>query len=579
MAWFNTDWNIASMFNSPTIGGSTNNPYGFTGGQAGGNMIVPWTNTQTGETWDAPNTGYQPPNSNWQMTGGNKTNNLGSQNSVWGAPAYYQKPSNMLSNSPYQTQDGGFYNPNIFGQVNYPSQYNTNEQPWWMNNTNNSIVNNSLTSNMPSNPMDQGKYIGNPNHGGSEYETGPVYATADAAIEAGDYWSGYRRDHQQWRDNEGIYAGGKGKQPGQSDLHYPGNKDLGIRSDAHQLNAMGMGGMFESQLPTSEQRKLLSMFSATPNAEGGNDYKVIGDGTVVLPSGLTVETQLTDPYENNPNIFDNENELRAANDILSSGDLRRFFGTEQIYPLDNSDAIFKEEDIDSGMGIDTLDNIFRLKQRELEKYDGPEGRKLFKERWDFENPFGETDHWNLGRPGDSNYVPFVPTYKEPEPIIQSGEYNYFDPGENIFQKTAADWAKEYETDRVYQHKPAVNLDPFNEASNYNYQSAAQIAAAEAEVAAIAAAEEEERQRKIGLAEAAQIKAKEAAETRARIAAAEAAAEKARQAAAAQKRMNDEYDTGYVAPNIFTTSGPSKRGSRGNRTKPEPPNFRWGRKAW
>ena len=42
MAWFNTDWNIANMFNLPTVGGSTNNPYGFTGGQAGGNMIVPW---------------------------------------------------------------------------------------------------------------------------------------------------------------------------------------------------------------------------------------------------------------------------------------------------------------------------------------------------------------------------------------------------------------------------------------------------------------------------------------------------------------------------------------------------------
>jgi len=49
----------------------------------------------------------------------------------------------------------------------------------------------------------------------------------------------------------------------------------------------------------------------------------------------------------------------------------------------------------------------------------------------------------------------------------------------------------------------------------------------------------------------------------------AAAEKARQAAAAQKRMNDNYETGYVPPNIFTsgTGGSSSgRGSRGGRRR-------------
>ena len=477
MAWFNTDWNIANMFNLPTVGGSTNNPYGFTGGQAGGNMITPWNNTVTGETWDAPNTGYQPPNSNWQMTGGNKTNNL---NSVWGAPAYYQASNNNMFNNPYQTQGGGFFNPYQFGQVDYPYQSggnNTNQQPWWMNyNTNSSIVNPPNIPTTSVDPMDQGKYVGNPNHANDGWAGGTqkghtAYKTAADAMEADDYWSAYRKDHQQWRDSQGIYASGGGKEDGQSDLHYPGNPTLGIRSDAHQLNAMGMGGMFESQLPTAEQQKLLSMFSSTPNAEGGNDYKVIGDGTVVLPSGLTVETQLTDPYKNNPNIFDNENELRASNDILSSGDLRRFFGTEQIYPLDNSNAIFKEEGtVPLGYqgGIATDANLFRMFNADQEK-----NQSLRKEQWDFQNPFGETDSWNLGRPGDSNYVKFEPTYN-PNPITQSGQYNYFDSGNNIFTqtpKTAEDWAKEYETDRVYQHKPATNLDPFNQASNYNYQQA------------------------------------------------------------------------------------------------------------
>ena len=48
--------------------------------------------------------------------------------------------------------------------------------------------------------------------------------------------------------------------------------------------------------------------------------------------------------------------------------------------------------------------------------------------------------------------------------------------------------------------------------------------------------------------------------------AEAAAERERQAAAAQRRMNDNYETGYVPPNIFTSSGTSRRGSRGGRRR-------------
>jgi membrane protein involved in colicin uptake len=50
---------------------------------------------------------------------------------------------------------------------------------------------------------------------------------------------------------------------------------------------------------------------------------------------------------------------------------------------------------------------------------------------------------------------------------------------------------------------------------------------------------------------------------------EAAAERERQAAAAQRRMNDNYETGYVPPNIFTsgTGGSSSgRGSRGSRRR-------------
>ncbi len=51
--------------------------------------------------------------------------------------------------------------------------------------------------------------------------------------------------------------------------------------------------------------------------------------------------------------------------------------------------------------------------------------------------------------------------------------------------------------------------------------------------------------------------------------AEAAAKAAADAAAAQKRKNDNYETGYVPPNIFTsgTGGSSSgRGSRGGRRR-------------
>jgi len=295
MAWFNTDWNIANMFNLPTVGGSTNNPYGFTGGQAGGNMIVPWTNTVTGQTWDAPNTGYQPPNSNWQMTGGNKTDNL---NSVWGAPAYYQAPTtSMFGNNPYQAQDGGFYNPNIFGQMSYPSQYNTNQQPWWMNyNTNNSIVNNSLTSNMPTSTQADPSIV--PRPGG----TGPggkdlthaetikyfgLYDDAETAFAAGDKQSAYRKDHMHWRAGTGAWEG-KGKKPGQSDLDYPGRTTADgnvILGDRQKLGAWsGIGNDIQDYF------KARQMFNITANDQGGNDYTVKDDGILTTNNGTIIET-------------------------------------------------------------------------------------------------------------------------------------------------------------------------------------------------------------------------------------------------------------------------------------------------
>ena len=52
-------------------GGTPNMPEGFTQG-TGGRRIVPWTNSVTGETWNAPNEGYKPPSSDWQQDVGQK---------------------------------------------------------------------------------------------------------------------------------------------------------------------------------------------------------------------------------------------------------------------------------------------------------------------------------------------------------------------------------------------------------------------------------------------------------------------------------------------------------------------------
>jgi hypothetical protein len=566
MAWFNTDWNIANMFNSPYGNVNTSdNPYGFTGG-AGGNMITPWTNTQTGQTWDAPNTGYQPPNSNWQMTGGNKTNNLGEQNSVWGAPSYYQEPTSMFGNS-YQAQDGGFYNPNIFGQMSYPSQYNTNQQPWWMNyNTNSSIVNPPNIPTTSVDPMDQGKYVGNPNHGGDEYETGPVYATADAAIEAGDYWSGYRKDHQQWRDSQGIYEG-IGKQEGQSDLHYPGNPDLGIRSDKHQLNAMGMGGMLESALSlpsnmSAEQKKLLStMISATPNAQGGNDYGVIGDGTVVLPNGTTLETQFTEKDELTPENIEEWAIKQVGPHFGARG--------PHYSPI--------------GLEGDNIDGVTVIQAP----------------------PWSYNDK-NIFTPKNSN-VPFISDYSADSRFTPAGAVNADTVNENSLimngpfsaeemQKKAEAEQRRYaltdgkinarwESEQISNNLRQQTLDsdpfirklvadgmlsmdqvPFSQISPYGqtvgnmtypvqdkdiniFNGGDSNAYLNSQREALAAAAESKAN-----AEAYEAEQKKIAEDKA--AAAAKVAEKARQANAAQKRMNDRYETGPVTPNIFTSKKPT-----------------------
>jgi len=88
-------------------GGTPNMPEGFTQG-AGGRRIVPWTNSVTGETWNAPSEGYKPPSSDWQQDSGQKIK-FGGINSETGAGI----PMQPGQNTP--RIGGGSTNPEALG--------------------------------------------------------------------------------------------------------------------------------------------------------------------------------------------------------------------------------------------------------------------------------------------------------------------------------------------------------------------------------------------------------------------------------------------------------------------------------
>ena len=132
-----------------------------------------------------------------------------------------------------------------------------------------------------------------------------AYATAEDAMAAGDYWSAYRKDHQQWRDNQGIYAGGKGKQPGQSDTDYPGNPDLGIRSDQNQLEAMGMGGDNTTTTPVNDPQMGSGLEGLNPDPYGSgldslNTYNQGTTAPYVNPNEETLASGTTTQGSYNP---------------------------------------------------------------------------------------------------------------------------------------------------------------------------------------------------------------------------------------------------------------------------------------
>ena len=534
----------------------SNNPYGFTGG-AGGRAITPWTNSITGETWNAPSTGYQPPNSNWQRNSGQKANNLGNQSNIfqnntmgnsqpsnfWGAPDAYRNSfqltdvkqtnsgnqSNIFEN-PYSAGGNNFYNPYQFGQTIPGSQYSEGtELPWWQNYNTGGTGVTPPTVTPPTTPTQP---TGNGGGGGGQgkdltyaetiKEMG-LYPNAEKAFEAGDNQAAYRQDHMQWRSGTGAWAG-NGKQEGQSDLDYPGRTtDAGdvIMGDRQKLT--NLSGMF-GNIPDN----LKALFSG-----GGS-----GMNSNFLNQERGVEGSL--PY----------NPVRDT--------------AMQSYLDDSQKYSMRNYDVDSLLAMEASgalpSNITRVIDGDVD-------------------PFNQGSNYNYTTPS-----PYTPRY--PSPFNQNSNYEYFqDLGGNeplIMSEPMSieDQARNGTNRSLF----GIGKENFVPETRYGVNNSRELI--ESNLFGVnkpTAVEDAYNQRRLLLMrqesekQAAMAESKRAAEeyeakNRAE-AAAKAAAEKARQATAAQARMNNRYETGPVPKNIFTsgTGGSSSgRGSRAGRTAPAAP---------
>ena len=478
--FFNTNWDLGNMFNSP---------YSNTGfyNQDEDSSIVP------------------------RPGGGNPD---AVPTNTWGAPTGYD-PSQQSNNifNPYSTgSNNNYYNPYSFGQTTSGTQYGGGQQqPWWMNyNMGNSVVNPPNIPQQSVQPQAQAQAPRRPQG------TGPngkdlnyaetikyfgLYDGAENAFSAGDKQAAYRQDHMQWRSGTGAWEG-KGKQEGQSDLDYPGRTtDAGdiIMGDRQKLT--GLSGMFGGFDP-------FSMFNSTANEQGGTDYTVADNGTMTTGDGTTVETQLTNPSQD----FWTNRLMTGGNVPLGpaapNAEQRNWLRNNNTYVVDDGGTITESDLFSKPLGGYGL-NFNRGASDGYKETRFPEnlGTGEFQARQNFLNTFGKTSNMNLGRPDDSNYVPFQQDFTTPRNLFGN---------ENLFLR-----------------------EP------YGSENMSQQAIQEA----VAKAEKESAQR----AEA-QAAAKAKADA--------AVAEKERQATAAQSRMNNKYETGPVPKNIFT----APKASTGYKTK-------------
>ena len=435
----------------------------------------------------------------------------GADYSIWGTPTDVPNPY-------YEGQFGEGYTEPV-GVADAAISLPPVEMPAGVPSTN-------TTSNVPNtnNIFSGGASDGRVNQG-SEYETGPVYATAEDAMAAGDYWSAYRKDHARWR----------AENPNADTYGYPGNPALGIRSDAQQLQAMGGGRNLSeaqiNQIRADEHRMQQGQL-----------------GNVSANSGLEWENLNTDMgVANNPNIFDNSpsylaGELQARDAYLNNNDLDlgrpgdasyeefvpTFQPTTDLTPLlqakaDQMMANLTKEELRDGLFIEP----------QFKRVDGEiVGKMGIPDIFTQDKGFGRIDLF--ADDGWSEFDPENPYAEPSKDLVLGSDNNYYNEYDDLMlepvipaTQDASEYAAEQEALRVAQ---------------------AQADAKEAQEAQEKYIREQMEARDAVLA--AQAKAKAEAEAKAKAAAAAASAAAAAQAAQAAQ----EYETGPVdAPNIFTST--------------------------
>jgi hypothetical protein len=500
--FFGTSWDLSNSFNSPSVGNNI----------IGGNLSTEIT----------PRPGSEGPT------------NTASMLNLWGAPTGYTGPSQQQGGmfNPYQATGGGFYNPYQFGQVQYGPQYGGGQMPWWMNYN----VNNPFMPTQPSTPSVQPQLQTpfrpqgtGPNGKDLTYDETikyfGLYDDAESALAAGDSQAAYRKDHMQWRSGTGPYAG---KGPGEGS--YPGRPELGIAGDEQRMaDLMGF--------PSAMVDRFKGLFSGFQDNGALEAEPAIGGGSGTTQIPPMFQSGQTQPFGPSTIQYGPQNIRRYDSDnvemALASGDLDP--NKVEVVPPQDWRIRYPETQRDYNKAFERAENLFTI----------PSGANYFQEA------------------GPQSALP-TPQFLPDDRMIIRSYYNY--PlgdysSDSRFQPMGL-------TSALDNYKAMLNIEdkftgeqvsPFgmtqdgmtvpvfpNIFEDMRDTSLVDNFAAEE----VRKAEEAKR-------------AKEAEDARK---AAEAAAEKERQAAAAQRRMNNNYETGYVAPNIFTSSGPSRRGSRGGRRR-------------
>ena len=503
--FFGTSWDLGNSFNSPSVGNNV----------IGGNLSTEIT----------PRPGSQGPTDTASML------------NLWGAPTGYTGPSQQQGGmfNPYAAIGGGFYNPYQFGQVQYGTQYGGGQTPWWMN------YNLFQQQQQPMSPVASQPQLQTPSR---PQGTGPdgkdltydetikyfgLYDDAESALAAGDKQAAYRKDHMQWRSGTGPYAG---QGPGEGS--YPGRPELGIAGDEQRMvDLMGFPSALVDRVKglfTSSEGNEVIGAQIPPMLQAGQTQP-FGPSTIQYGPETRPPMSTQDYLDDSQALFnryDSENVEAALQAGLLNPDR-----VQVISPQDWR-IRYPETQRDYNKAFERAEDLFTI----------PSGANYFQEA------------------GPQSALP-TPQFLPDDRMIIRSYYNY----------PTADYSADSRfqpmglTSALDNYKAMLNIEdkftgeqvsPFgmtqdgmtvpvfpNIFEDMRDTSLVDNFAAEE----VRKAEEAKR-------------AKEAEDARK---AAEAAAEKERQAAAAQRRMNDKYETGYVAPNIFT-SGPSRRGSRGGRRR-------------